>query len=110
MEETTKNELYEKALKAQSAEEIAAIAAGSGIELAEGEADALFERLHGEAAEEIADEELENVAGGGCKLTRTVRPGVDKCGHAFCICYASCRYYHPHDDDPNVGECYNCNY
>ena len=106
MSETTKR-LYDLALDAQSAEEIARIAEGAGIPLADGEAARLFDRLHGERMGEIADEELDSVAGGGCKGTRTVRPGVDKCGHGFCQCFSTCEFYKAHDDDPNVGECGN---
>ncbi len=76
MPEMTKK-LYELALGAQSAEEIAGIAEGAGIELAEGEAERLFERLHAKGVQEIADDELDSVAGGACKGTRTVRPGVE---------------------------------
>lgn len=101
------NKLYELALGARSAEEIAGIAEGAGIELAEGEAERLFERLHAKGVQEIADDELDSVAGGACKGTRTVRPGVDKCGHGFCACFSTCKFYAPHDDDPNVGECGN---
>ncbi len=61
------NKLYELALGAQSAEEIAGIAEGAGIELAEGEAERLFERLHAKGVQEFADDELDSVAGGACK-------------------------------------------
>ncbi|MBM6779238.1 hypothetical protein H6A16_07020 [Collinsella tanakaei] len=103
----TVNKLQELALSAQSAEEIAQLAQDAGIELADGDAERLFERLHGEGMQEIADDELGSVAGGACKGTRTVRPGVDKCGHGFCACFSTCKFYKVHDDDPNVGECGN---
>ena len=102
-----RKKLQELALSAQSAEEIAQLAQDAGIELADGDAERLFERLHGEGMQEIADDELGSVAGGACKGTRTVRPGLDKCGHGFCACFSTCKFYKAHDDDPNVGECGN---
>lgn len=65
----TVNKLQELALSAQSAEEIAQLAQDAGIELADGDAERLFERLHGEGMQEIADDELGSVAGGACKGT-----------------------------------------
>lgn len=101
--------LYELALGAQSADEIAGIAEGAGIELANGDAERLFERLHGEGGGEIADEELDNVAGGGCKESNTVRPGTDGCKHGFGICKCSCLYFKPREGTLSVGECTNPN-
>jgi predicted ribosomally synthesized peptide with nif11-like leader len=61
---TTMNEqLLEKAKTANSAEELLSMAKEEGIELTEAEAAAYFNQLN--AAEgELADEELDNVAGG----------------------------------------------
>ena len=53
-----------KAKAAKSAEELLAIAKENGLELTEEEAKKYFEQLHKEG--ELSDEELDNVAGGGC--------------------------------------------
>ena len=63
MAEITK-EIYEQALNAQNADEIARIAESAGIKLEKSEAEALFARLRSADVEEVADEELDNVSGG----------------------------------------------
>lgn len=106
MEESERKRLYEQALKAQSAEEIAGIAEGAGIKLAEGEAEALFERLHSSKSGEVADEELEAVAGGGCSSSTPIRPGVDCCIAFLHKCRATCEYYRPSKNNPDKeGKC-----
>ena len=57
-------ELFEKARGTNSPEELLALAKESGIEFDEKEAKVFFEQLHN--SEELSDEELNNVAGGGC--------------------------------------------
>lgn len=57
-------ELFEKARGTNSPEELLALAKENGIELDEKEAKVFFEQLHN--SEELSDEELNNVAGGGC--------------------------------------------
>lgn len=54
-----------KAKAAKSVEELLALAKENNIELTEEEAAKYFSELHKEG--ELADEELENVSGGGCK-------------------------------------------
>ncbi len=58
-------ELQKKAARAQSPAELLELAKGEGIELTPAEAEGLFGKLHPPAGE-LKDEELENVAGGGC--------------------------------------------
>ena len=58
-------ELIEKARAAKSADEIAAIADEQGVEMSGEETASIYASLH-EAEGEIADDELDNVAGGGC--------------------------------------------
>ena len=53
-----------KAKKAKSAEDLIALAKENDIALTEDRAKAYFEKI--KQTEEIADEELENVTGGGC--------------------------------------------
>ena len=57
-------EMIEKAKAAKSVEELAEIAKAEGIELTAEEAKMHFDELH--KTGELSDEELDNVAGGGC--------------------------------------------
>ena len=57
-------ELLEKAKEAKSAEELLSLAKENGMELTEEEAAAYFAQLN--KSGELSDEELDNVAGGGC--------------------------------------------
>ena len=58
-------ELIEKAKTAKSAEELLAMAKAEKVELTEEEAAKAFAELN--KTGELSDEELENVAGGGCQ-------------------------------------------
>ena len=57
-------ELLEKAKSAKNAEELLELAKAEGVELTEEGAAEYFESLH--KTGELADEELDNVSGGGC--------------------------------------------
>ena len=57
-------ELLEKAKAAESAEELLELAKAEGIEMSAEEAEKYFADLH--QSGELSDEELDNVAGGGC--------------------------------------------
>ena len=57
-------EMIEKAKTAKNAEELAEMAKAENIELSTEEAEKAFAELH--KSGELADEELDNVAGGGC--------------------------------------------
>ena len=63
----THGEMILKAKQAKSAEELLALAKENGIEITEKEAVAYFEQLNRNG--ELADDELDNVAGGGCHAT-----------------------------------------
>ena len=58
-------ELIAKAKGTKTPEELAALAKESSIDLTEEEAKAYFEQLHPKTGE-LSDDELNNVAGGGC--------------------------------------------
>ena len=58
-------ELVEKAKKAESKEELIAMAKENGTELTPESAEAYFKLLHPKTGE-VSDDELENVSGGGC--------------------------------------------
>ena len=59
-------ELILTAKKAESPEELVAIAKANGMEITDEEAKAYFAQLHPKASE-LSDDELDNVAGGGCQ-------------------------------------------
>ena len=77
-------DLILKAKEAKSAEELLALAKENEIEMNEESAKAYFEQLHKKG--ELSDEEIDNVAGGGCyhdgKLVVTV--GTNACEHFMC--------------------------
>ena len=99
MEKKLTPELLEKAKQAKSAEELIALAKENGAELTEESAKAYFDQLH--KTGELSDDELDNVAGGGChtkdgrlvvsttyfcRLFITKESGISQiCGHCkFC--------------------------
>ena len=59
------NELLAKARAAKSPEELLALAKENDIGLTEEEAKTYFDQLHPQTGE-LSDDELDNVAGGGC--------------------------------------------
>lgn len=59
------NELIAKAKQAKTPEELMTLAKENGIELTEESAKAYFNQLNPKTGE-LADDELDNVAGGGC--------------------------------------------
>ena len=68
------NELVEKAKKAASAEELRTLAGQNGMELSASEAAGYFSQLNKRG--ELSDEELSNVAGGGCQVHGAVQPNA----------------------------------
>ena len=58
-------EQIKKAMAAKSPEELAALAKEYGIELTTAQAQEYFAKLHPQSGE-LADEELDNISGGGC--------------------------------------------
>ena len=91
--ENFNNELLEKAKQTKSAEELLALAKENKIEMTDEQAAAYYEQLHPTSGE-IADDELENVAGGCCcdSLRNGDRVhlfyGCPKCGchFAYLVC------------------------
>ena len=59
-------ELFAKAKAAETPEALLTLAKENGMEMTEESAAAYFEILHPKAGE-LADEELNNVSGGGCR-------------------------------------------
>ncbi len=84
MENKITPELIAKAKGAKSAQELIAIAKENGTELTKESAKAYFDQLH--KTGELADDELDNVAGGGChngdgRLITTI---FNSCSHWIC--------------------------
>ncbi len=67
------SEIMEKAKGTKSAEELLTLAKENGMEMTDEQAKAYFAQLH-PASGEIADDELENVAGGGCSAVGIATP------------------------------------
>ena len=97
MENKLTPELLEKAKLAKSAQELIALAKENGAELTEEEANAYFAQLH--KTGELADDELDQVAG-GCddepgNSRREMQDGHNPCGNWACkLCgktWAACR-------------------
>ncbi len=76
-------ELLEKARQANSPEELLALAKENGYPLDEEGAKAYFEQLH--TVGELSDDELDNVAGGGCYNNDELVVTVGySCSHYVC--------------------------
>lgn len=76
-------ELLEKAKGASSPEELIALAKENGLELSEEYAAEYLERLN--KSDELSDEELDNVSGGGCfKNNQLIVTAGYSCEYFFC--------------------------
>ncbi len=106
-------ELFEQAKGAKSAEELVSLAKENGMELTEEEAAAYFAQLN--KSGELSDEELDNVAGGGChkKDGRLIVTALTTCDDFVCVkCGRKNTDIHFHTVDgrrvtyaPNCGNC-----
>ena len=74
-------EMIEKAKTAKSAEELLEIAKAKGVALTKEEANVYYEQLNAHR-EELSEEELNNVAGGGCGDPEV--PCYGRCEHWIC--------------------------
>lgn len=94
-------ELIAKAKQTKSPEELMALAKENGIELTEESAQAYFNQLNPKMGE-LADDELDNVAGGGCYSSG---------GRLKTTCGYKCKHY---QDGPSTygvrGTCCRCRY
>ncbi len=76
--------LLVKAKEAKSAEELMALAKENGVEMTEESANAYLDLLHPET-DELSEEELNNVSGGGCKKgDETVVSALHSCSKWRC--------------------------
>ena len=109
-------ELISKAKTAKSAEELIKIAEGEGVKLDEKTAAFYFDKMN-QPVKELADEELDSVAGGGCGEKPDTHPWVSfhwSCEHQqdavwdpmwqgdCCICI----YSGADDDRREMVRCY----
>lgn len=81
----TREELILKARTVKTAEALLALAKDNGLELTEESANAYFEQINKKG--ELADDELDHVAGGGCYEIggdRLVVTTINSCGHWRC--------------------------
>lgn len=96
-------EILEKARMAKSASEIAAIAHEQGIDMSADDAETIYAMLH-QAEEEISDEELDNVSGGGgCGGTPNKPCGCGKQFHR-----TGSQWYHGEADGQHFTQYYKC--
>lgn len=87
--------LLEQARFAKSAEELLTLAKENDVELSAEEAQAYFDQLH--SSGELADDELDSVAGGGCygKDGRLVVTNKYTCAHYRCPeCGKTTQHWH----------------
>mgnify|MGYP007002460526 CR=1 FL=1 len=78
-------ELLAKAKEAKNSEELLTLARENGIEMTDESAAAYFDIMHPKAGE-LADEELDNVSGGGCRKGdgRLIVSACYSCGYWEC--------------------------
>ena len=116
-------ELIAKAKGAKTPEELIALAKENGMEMTEESANAYLDLLHsknGELADgELADDELDNVSGGGChkdgKLVVTVcyTCGVfqcERCGSIETVHAGGYKYCSNCGKGATCSNCYYCSY
>ena len=96
-----KKELIVKAKQAKTPEELMSLAKENNMEMTEESAKAYFEQLHPKTGE-LSDDELDNVAGGGC---------YSNGGRLKTTCGYRCKHY---QDGPSTygvkGTCCRCRY
>ena len=105
------NELLQKAKDAKSAEELLSFAKENGVELTEDEAAEYFAQMH--KSGELSDEELDNVAGGGChkKDGRLIVTLMHSCDNYVCKCGRSGEHTHHVGNIVTVlPSCKSCKY
>ena len=107
-------ELLEKAKCAKNAEELMALAKENGMEMTEESANAYLDLLHSQNSElaygELADDELDNVSGGGCyKDGKLVVSICHRCKYFKCKRCGK-RYTLPCHGEPSCGNCCYCSY
>ena len=94
------NEIIAKAKETKTVEELMALAKENGIELNEEDAKTYFSYLHPKTGE-LSDEELDNVAGGGC---------YHSSGNLLTTCGYKCKHYEEGRTSGVKGTCYRCKY
>ena len=95
-------ELIAKAKEAKTPEELMALAKEKGVEMTAEKAQVYFDQLHPKTGE-LSDEELDNVAGGGCYAND---------GYLLTTIVHKCKYYEETEKNPYgvKGTCCRCKY
>lgn len=109
--ESKKELLIKQAREAKSAQELAELAKQNGIEMSEESAQSYFALLNREhKSGELADEELENVSGGGCrKGGRLVVSALHVCDDWKCaVCGGNAQHHNVPDEDVLFGAKHRC--
>ncbi len=91
------NELFEKAKKCQSSEELLELAKANGVDLTEEQAAQYYDQMHQEG--ELSDDELDSAAGGGCYTSD---------GYLKTIAGYSCEHYEERCQSGIEGTCGRC--
>lgn len=95
------NELIAKAKQAKTPEELMSLAKENGMEMTGENAKEYFEQLHPKTGE-LSDDELDNVAGGGCYADD---------GYLWTTIGHKCKYFEDGHERAGVkGTCYICKY
>lgn len=81
---TFSQHLIEQAKSAKSSGELLDMAKDNGVELTADEAQAYFAQLH-PASAELDDDELDNVAGGGCSKSNDSKPAEQTTATVYCM-------------------------
>lgn len=94
------NEMIAKAKEAKTSEELMDLAKENNIDLAEEEAKRYYAQLHPTMGE-LSDDELDNVAGGGC---------YSEDGRLETTCGHKCKHYVEGRKSGVKGTCFRCKY
>ena len=94
------NEIIAKAKEAKTSEELMDLAKENNIDLTEEEAKRYYEQLHPTMGE-LSDDELDNVAGGGC---------YSEDGRLETTCGHKCKHYVEGRKSGIKGTCFRCKY
>ena len=94
------NEIIAKAKEAKTSEELMDLAKENNIDLTEEEAKRYYAQLHPTMGE-LSDDELDNVAGGGC---------YSEDGRLETTCGHKCKHYVEGRKSGVKGTCYRCKY
>ncbi len=104
-------EQIEKARAAKTPEELLALAEEAGMDLRPEDVEACFTQLH-PAQEELSDDELDDVSGGGCGGSSNTNEDTGFTTKVCCGCYQTVQFEKRLDPEGDIdgyfGQCPNC--